>query len=57
MIPCKRGGALLAVALLLGSVAAAAPLKSGPKAGDDLPGTFHPLNVTGPDAGQKRCLV
>lgn len=32
------------------------PLKSGPQAGEDLPGPFHPLNVTGDNAGEKACL-
>lgn len=31
-------------------------LKSGPQVGDDVPGPYHPLNVTGPYAGQKKCL-
>lgn len=48
---------VLAVALLAGAEPAKEPVKSGPKVGDEIPGTFHPLNVTGPDAGQKRCLV
>jgi hypothetical protein len=42
-------------ALLTGCVAAA-ELKSGPQPGDSV-GAFHPLNVTGPFAGQKQCLV
>ena len=29
---------------------------SGPKVGEDVPGPFHPLNVTGESAGQKACL-
>jgi len=32
------------------------PVKSGPQVGDDLPGPFHPLNVTGENAGEKACL-
>ena len=39
------------------SSALAAELKSGPQPGDKLPGPFHPLNVTGPFAGKKQCLV
>jgi len=31
-------------------------LKSGPKVGEDVPGPFHPLNVTGESAGKKACL-
>ena len=50
-------GASLAAALLLGSVLAGDAPKSGPQAGDRIPGPFNPLNVTGDDAGQKRCLV
>ena len=37
--------------------ALAADLKSGPQVGENIPGPFHPLNVTGPTAGQKACLV
>ena len=52
--------AALAVATLtyvLTSVNAAdAPMKSGPQAGDKVPGPFHPLNVTGEQAGEKYCL-
>ena len=45
-----------AVVVGLGSVAFAADLKSGPQAGDKIPGPFHPLNVNGEDAGKKACL-
>ena len=38
------------------AVAGDAP-KSGPQAGDRLPGAFHPTNVTGAQAGKKNCLV
>ena len=31
-------------------------LKSGPQAGEDLAGPFHPLNVNGASAGKKFCL-
>lgn len=37
--------------------APAADLKSGPQTGSKIPGPFAPLNVTGDDAGQRRCLV
>ena len=50
-------GTSLAAALLAGCVLAADAPKSGPQAGDRIPGPFNPLNVTGDDAGQKRCLV
>ena len=33
-----------------------AELKSGPQPGQSV-AAFHPLNVTGPDAGQKACQV
>jgi hypothetical protein len=32
-------------------------LESGPQAGKNIPGAFHPLNVTGGQAGKKHCLV
>src|ERR1700722_8689536 len=46
----------LVVFLLAGMTAAADALKSGPPVGEELPGTFEPVNVTGPDAGQKTCI-
>jgi hypothetical protein len=49
--------ASLAAAVLVGSVIAAEALESGPKVGSTIPGAFSPLNVTGEDAGQQRCLV
>jgi hypothetical protein len=50
-------GASLACALLVGSALAADALRSGPQTGEKIPGPFSPLNVTGEDAGQKRCQV
>jgi hypothetical protein len=32
-------------------------LESGPQPGKKIPGAFHPLNVTGSQAGKKHCLV
>jgi len=32
------------------------PVKSGPPTGAEMPGPFHPLNVTGENAGKKACL-
>lgn len=49
-------GASLVALLLVGGVRAE-PLKSGPSVGKGIPGVFHPLNVTGEAAGEKRCLV
>jgi hypothetical protein len=44
--------------LLAGSVLAADDaLKSGPQVGQTIPGPFNPLNVTGPNAGEKACQV
>jgi hypothetical protein len=57
MIHRIAAGASLALVLLAGSTLAADALESGPKVGDKIPGAFNPLNVTGEDAGQKRCLV
>src|SRR5262245_43382713 len=48
-------GVCLAFVTLLGA-ASGEPLKSGPRVGDELPGTFHPMNVTGPEAGKKTCI-
>jgi len=50
-------GACLAAALFVNSARAAEALESGPKVGSTIPGAFSPLNVTGDDAGQQRCLV
>jgi len=44
------------IVALVGSVVSAAELKSGPQAGEKLPGPFHPLNVNGDKAGEKQCL-
>lgn len=48
--------AMVAIAAVSG-LAVAAELKSGPQAGDKLPGAFHPLNCNGDSAGEKACLV
>ncbi|MDB5313184.1 MAG: hypothetical protein JWO38_7386 [Gemmataceae bacterium] len=45
-----------AVVAVLGGTVVAADLKSGPQSGEKVPGPFHPLNVTGDDAGKKACL-
>jgi hypothetical protein len=46
--------ALVAAAVAL--PAAAEHVKSGPQAGENVPGPFHPLNVTGKNKGEKFCL-
>lgn len=46
----------LGLAVLLTSVNAGGALKSGPQTGQDVPGPFHPFNVTGEKAGGKSCL-
>ena len=50
-------GASLALVLFAGSMIAGASLKSGPQPGDMIPGPFHPLNITGANAGEKACQV
>ena len=45
----------VAVGLMAGT-GLGAELKSGLQPGQKVP-PFHPLNVTGPDAGQKACQV
>ena len=47
---------VLGVVLFSNGLPAAEQLKSGPQVGEDVPGPFHPLNVTGEDAGKKACL-
>src|SRR3954464_11400631 len=45
-----------AAVVVLGGVVFAAEIKSGPQTGEKVPGPFHPLNVTGEDAGKQACL-
>lgn len=45
------------IAWVIASTGCAGDLKSGPEEGKSIPGAFHPLHVTGPDAGTKTCLV
>ena len=45
-----------AVVATLGGAVVAADLKSGPQAGEKVPGPFHPLNINGEEAGKKACL-
>src|SRR5262245_23319266 len=49
---------LLAAAVVVarGGVVVAADIKSGPQAGEKVPGPFHPLNINGESAGKKACL-
>ena len=49
------GSALCGVMLAAGALAG--DLKSGPEVGKNIPGPFHPLNVTGAKAGEKFCQV
>jgi hypothetical protein len=46
----------VAVVAALGGAVVGADLKSGPQAGEKVPGAFHPYNVTGEDAGKTACL-
>ena len=48
--------AVVALGLCLPLVYAQDKLVSGPQVGTDVPGPFHPLNVTGEAAGKKKCL-
>lgn len=47
---------LAAAVVLVGGFALAAEIKSGPQAGEKVPGPFHPLNLNGESAGEKACL-
>jgi hypothetical protein len=46
----------LAFTALAGAALAAETLVSGPQVDKEVPGPFHPLNVTGEHAGEKFCL-
>jgi hypothetical protein len=46
---------ILGMVLCATAVSAADPVKSGPQPGEKVPGPFRPLNVTGPNAGEKVC--
>jgi len=49
-------GALALAGTLMVSMAMAEGLTSGPQVGKS-PGAFYPTHVTGPNAGNKGCLV
>jgi hypothetical protein len=51
---CSFLGLILATGVAVSDEAKA--LKSGPQAGERVPGPFHPENVTGENAGKKHCL-
>ncbi len=53
---CLVVGALAVMALATAGAVAQEPLKSGLQVGEH-PTPFDPLNVTGPFAGKKQCLV
>jgi hypothetical protein len=46
----------LVVALALAGAASAEPVASGPQTGQKVPGSFKPINITGPNAGSRECL-
>jgi hypothetical protein len=46
----------LAMAFLAGTALAEDALVSGPQVDQKVPGPFHPLNITGSNAGEKFCL-
>jgi hypothetical protein len=51
------GVPLAAVLLACSALPAEETLKSGPQVGSTKIPAFNPLNVTGPDADQRRCQV
>lgn len=55
----RKGVAVLGIVLaaILASLGylQADPIQSGPQVGEKVPGPFSPLNITGPNAGQKCC--
>jgi hypothetical protein len=54
---CFGVGAFALAALVISGAGADEALKSGPPKGKNIPGAFHPLNVTGSQAGKKFCQV
>ncbi|HEV8061764.1 MAG TPA: hypothetical protein VGP68_17940 [Gemmataceae bacterium] len=48
--------AFAVLALLAGAIVASEKIASGPQTGEEVPGPFHPMNITGDMAGQKQCL-
>jgi hypothetical protein len=57
MSKCAVAGlTILALALASAGVSSAEPVTSGPQPGQQVPGPFHPLHVTGPNAGARVCL-
>ena len=50
-------GAFALAAIAMSVAFADDALKSGPQTGTDIPGPFHPTNLTGAQAGKKHCLV
>lgn len=53
----KRAFLLHALVLVAASMPAGADdSKPGLRVGEELPGTFEPVNVNGPDAGRKTCI-
>jgi hypothetical protein len=48
--------ALLGLLATFYCLTAAEKIESGPQVGTEVPGPFHPLNVNGPNAGEKLCL-
>src|SRR5262249_2789485 len=48
--------AILSSAMVFATAQTTGPVASGPKVGEDVPGPFHPLNVTGGQKGKKACL-
>jgi len=50
-------GAFAVAMLAVTGMGAGGGLKSGPQVGEEVPGAFFPLNITGKQAGQEYCLV
>jgi hypothetical protein len=50
-----RTFAIVGLVALAAAAPAVEPVKSGPQPGEKVPGPFRPLNVTGPNAGEKVC--
>lgn len=56
MIGQRSASVVCLIGILLTAAKAEEALKSGPQPGKELPETFEPKNITGPNAGETTCI-
>lgn len=56
MIGQRIASVVCLLGILLSAAGAEEALKSGPQPGKELPETFEPKNITGPNAGETTCI-